>query len=140
MDAGSGEGRADGLRGEDERVRHSLGVGELDAQAAAAVQDPPNPNLSLRRFVADGVFDAERLGDSGTQRPRLERRVMVECVLDVCVLELRFVVERVLVVGLVVFRLLVVGVVVERVVDLRILELCLLDELGLGARPVRAHR
>ena len=39
--------------------RDSLGVGELDAQAAAAVQDPPNPNLSLRHFVADGVFDAE---------------------------------------------------------------------------------
>jgi serine protease AprX len=38
-------------------TRWSLGVGEVDAGAAAAVTNPPNPNLALRQFVkadADG--------------------------------------------------------------------------------------
>jgi serine protease AprX len=40
----------------------SLGIGEVDAAAAAAVSNPPNPNLGLRQFVktdADGnpTFD-----------------------------------------------------------------------------------
>ena len=36
----------------------ALGVGELDALAAASIQNPPNPNLSLLRFVTNGAFDA----------------------------------------------------------------------------------
>jgi len=36
----------------------ALGVGELDAFKAANVQTPPNPNLSLLRFVANGTFDS----------------------------------------------------------------------------------
>jgi serine protease AprX len=36
----------------------ALGVGELDALTAASIQAPPNPNLSLLRYVADGSFDA----------------------------------------------------------------------------------
>lgn len=47
----------------------SLGVGELDGRAAARVQNPPNPNLALSRFVVDGTFDAERWAAVAGQDP-----------------------------------------------------------------------
>jgi serine protease AprX len=36
----------------------ALGVGELNALGAAGIQSPPNPNLSLLRFVGGAAFDA----------------------------------------------------------------------------------
>jgi hypothetical protein len=36
----------------------ALGVGELDGAAAAAIQNPPNPNLALLTFVSESSFDA----------------------------------------------------------------------------------
>jgi serine protease AprX len=47
----------------------ALGVGELDAFAAANVQDPPNPNLSLLRFVADETFDADAWATAARNEP-----------------------------------------------------------------------
>ena len=54
----------------------ALGVGELDAAAAAAVQNPPNPNLALRTYVvpdpAGGptpVFDSESWGLAAQSNP-----------------------------------------------------------------------
>jgi subtilisin family serine protease len=34
-----------------DRAGRALGVGEVKAAQAAAVEDPPNPNLALQRFV-----------------------------------------------------------------------------------------
>ena len=57
-------------------VARSLGVGVLDAAQAAAVVDPPNPNLALRDFVvadpAGGptpVFDAAAWGQAAAANP-----------------------------------------------------------------------
>jgi len=36
----------------------SVGIGEIDAQAATAVDAPPNPNENLNAFVSGGGFDA----------------------------------------------------------------------------------
>ncbi len=54
----------------------SLGFGELDAAAAAAMTDPPNPNLALRAYIipdpAGGptpVFDAESWGSAAAENP-----------------------------------------------------------------------
>jgi serine protease AprX len=35
------------------------GVGEVDAEAALAVESPPNPNEGLYSFVSNGAFDAD---------------------------------------------------------------------------------
>jgi serine protease AprX len=51
---------------------HTVGVGELDARAALAVTDPPNPNGGIDRFVVsspDGsgpVFDAASWTDASS--------------------------------------------------------------------------
>ena len=79
VDAGSGQGRADGLRSKADAGACPLGVGELDALAAAA-PDPPNPNASpsassrpaaLTPRAGRRIFATRRAG-----RPRHGRRLV----------------------------------------------------------------
>ena len=129
LDAGSGQGRIDGL-GERARPATTRRVRSASASSniagAIAADGRANPNAGLNRFVvtdpATGLktFDADRLGSDGGDRPGLERSLLVERELVVGLVVERelvvgFVVERELVVGFVVERELVVGVVVEHV-------------------------
>jgi serine protease AprX len=49
---------------------HPLGVGELQAARAAAVADPPNPNLALNRFVVAGARGKRFDGDAWASEAR----------------------------------------------------------------------
>ncbi|MGH3023814.1 MAG: S8 family serine peptidase [Gaiellaceae bacterium] len=44
----------------------SLGVGIVDAAAAAAVTDPPNPNAALNQFVTEGGHGSSRAFDAAS--------------------------------------------------------------------------
>ena len=141
LDAGSGQGRPDGLRSQDQRGSR---VGSRRAQRLQrgdhpepAEPEPVPPPLRRQRQLRLG-----RLGNGSAQQPGLERRLLVERLLELRLLVLRFLVLRFLVLGLLVVGFVVLGLVVERLlverlVVLGVLELRLLDELGLRARPVR---
>ena len=113
-----------------------LGVGELDAFKAASVQTPPNPNVSLLRFVANGSFDSAGWTAAVRNAPAWNAASWSSASWSSASWSSRLVVERILVVGLMVVGIMVIGLLVVGLVVERLLELRLLDELALRARPV----